>query len=72
MEYLLQVKLGCLFGLLFLPLLFRLGPSRVKCFREGLERGECRLPAVFPLLLLFLSNEIAPRFSPVAPLAVLF
>nr|AAH89142.1 MGC85180 protein [Xenopus laevis] len=38
MEYLLQVKLGCLFGLLFLTLLFGLVPSRVKCFREGLER----------------------------------
>ncbi|NP_001015957.1 solute carrier family 39 member 1 like [Xenopus tropicalis] len=38
MEYLLQVKLGCLFGLLLLTLLFGLVPSRVKCFREGLER----------------------------------
>ncbi|XP_053573701.1 zinc transporter ZIP1 [Bombina bombina] len=35
MEYLLQVKLGCLFSLLILTLLFGLFPSRVKCFRNS-------------------------------------
>ncbi|KAG8575441.1 hypothetical protein GDO81_009554 [Engystomops pustulosus] len=37
MEYLLQVKLGCLFGLLLLTLLFGLVPSRMKCFQTGRE-----------------------------------
>ncbi|XP_073474631.1 zinc transporter ZIP1-like [Aquarana catesbeiana] len=35
MEYLLQVKLGCLFGLLVLTLLFGLVPSRIQCFRAA-------------------------------------
>ncbi|KAM4747967.1 zinc transporter ZIP1-like [Rhinophrynus dorsalis] len=38
MEYLLQVKLGCLFGLLLLTLFFGLVPSRVKCFRNTAGR----------------------------------
>ncbi|CAH2274150.1 zinc transporter ZIP1-like [Pelobates cultripes] len=38
MEYLLQVKLGCLFGLLLLTLLFGLGPSTLKCFRNAAGR----------------------------------
>lgn len=37
MEYLLQVKLGCLFGLLLLTLFFGLVPSRMKCFQAGRE-----------------------------------
>ncbi|XP_044139180.1 zinc transporter ZIP1-like [Bufo gargarizans] len=37
MEYLLQVKLGCLFGLLLLTLFLGLVPSRMKCFRAGRE-----------------------------------
>ncbi|XP_069812736.1 zinc transporter ZIP1-like [Dendropsophus ebraccatus] len=37
MEYLLQVKLGCLFGLLLLTLFFGLVPSRMKCFQTGRE-----------------------------------
>ncbi|KAM3927173.1 zinc transporter ZIP1-like [Leptodactylus fuscus] len=37
MEYLLQVKLGCLFGLLLLTLFFGLIPSRMKCFQVGRE-----------------------------------
>ncbi|CAI9566017.1 unnamed protein product [Staurois parvus] len=35
MEYLLQVKLGCLFGLLLLTLFFGLVPSRIRCFRAA-------------------------------------
>ncbi|KAG8440590.1 hypothetical protein GDO86_006367 [Hymenochirus boettgeri] len=38
MEYLLQVKLGCLFGLLLLTLIFGLLPSKVNCFREEAGR----------------------------------
>ncbi|XP_075063952.1 zinc transporter ZIP1 [Mixophyes fleayi] len=38
MEYLLQVKLGCLFGLLLLTLFFGLVPSRVKCFQATAGR----------------------------------
>ncbi|XP_073424703.1 zinc transporter ZIP1-like [Dendrobates tinctorius] len=37
MEYLLQVKLGCLVGLLLLTLFFGLVPSRMKCFQAGRE-----------------------------------
>ncbi|XP_066448802.1 zinc transporter ZIP1-like [Eleutherodactylus coqui] len=37
MEYLLQVKLGCLFGLLLLTLFFGLVPSRMKWFQAGRE-----------------------------------
>ncbi|XP_075714223.1 zinc transporter ZIP1 isoform X2 [Rhinoderma darwinii] len=37
MEYLLQVKLGCLFGLLLLTLFFGLVPSRMRCFQAGRE-----------------------------------
>ncbi|XP_075431615.1 zinc transporter ZIP1-like [Ascaphus truei] len=35
MEYLLQVKVGCLFGLLFLTLFFGLVPSKVKWLRDS-------------------------------------
>ncbi|XP_053318579.1 zinc transporter ZIP1-like [Spea bombifrons] len=38
MEYLLQVKLGCLFGLLVLTLFFGLVPPSVKCFRNAAGR----------------------------------
>ncbi|XP_018422414.1 PREDICTED: zinc transporter ZIP1-like [Nanorana parkeri] len=38
MDYLLQVKLGCLFGLLFLTLFFGLVPSRIKWFHASSGR----------------------------------
>ncbi|KAM8973575.1 zinc transporter ZIP1-like [Pelodytes ibericus] len=35
MEYLLEIKLGCLVGLLLLTLFFGLAPPALKCFRNG-------------------------------------
>lgn len=52
MDYLLQVKIGALFGLLFLTLFFGFIPARVRWFRDTNGTGKLTLIKFKQLLAL--------------------